>query len=155
MKKLETEALDAIVLASAGLERLGLADRITAALPPDIMLPAVGQGALCVESRAGDTITGPLLADLEHSRTRAAVTAERAFLKKLEGGCQVPIAGYAQTTDDQVHLTGLVAELDGSTILRTSMTSQRSDAESLGLRAAEELLSRGADDILTRLQQHV
>ena len=116
LRKLETENLHAIILAAAGLKRLGLSNRITQTLPFDQVLPAVGQGALGIETRRDDEQTVNLLQFLDHKPTRIAVTTERAFLKELEGGCQVPIAGLALLNEDKLSFEGLVAELDGSSI---------------------------------------
>ena len=154
LKKLESTDLDAVILAAAGLHRLGLADRITAELSPEVMLPAVGQGALCIESRRQDDLVAGRLAALDDAETRTSITAERAFLHRLEGGCQVPIAAHALCTAHEVKMTGLVAELDGSRIIRSSVGGSPQQAQSLGLQLAETLLSQGAGDILSRLQHH-
>ncbi len=114
LKKLESENFDALVLAAAGVKRLNLEHKITEYLDPEIMLPAVGQGALCIEIRKDDSTVGPLVASLEHASTRAVVAGERAFLNRLEGGCQVPIAGHGRISEKQFAITGLVAEVDGS-----------------------------------------
>ena len=153
LNKLDTTELDAVVLAAAGLKRLGWENRITERLAPEIMLPAVGQGALCIESRTNDEVVDPILAKLNHAATRTAVTAERAFLHRLEGGCQVPIAGHAIIEDEHIKLTGLVAELDGSRMIKNSMQSPLDQAQNLGTRLAEDLLAKGADEILKRLEQ--
>ncbi len=152
LKKLETEDLDAIVLAAAGVKRLELEHRITEYLDSDIMLPAVGQGALCIETRQNDRTVAPMMQDLDHGRTRAVVLGERAFLNRLGGSCQVPIAGYGEIHDDIFKLTGLVAEIDGSRIFRTFLTGAVEASESVGIRLAEELLARGADRVLQKLQ---
>jgi len=155
LKKLTTTDLDAIVLATAGLKRLGLADRITATLAPDIMLPAVGQGALCIENRTNDDIISPLVTSLDNATTHTAVIAERAFLHRLEGGCQVPIGGHATIdNDDRLTITGLVAEPDGSSLIKETVEGPCDQAKSLGLQLAEMLLSRGAAAILERLEHH-
>ncbi len=154
MKKLDSTELDAIVLAAAGVIRLGLGERITAFLKADQMLPAVGQGALCIEIRAADTPIQQIVAALDDADTRITVTAERGFLNRLEGGCQVPIAAHASRTGDQLRITGLVAELDGSRIIKGSAAGPLDQAAPLGIRLAEELLARGADLILERLKSH-
>src|SRR5205807_10222025 len=118
LRKLETEGLDALVLAVAGLRRLGLAARIAEALPTTLCLPAVGQGALAVQCRADDAVTRALLAPLDDAATRAAAQAERALLAALGGGCKVPIAAHAHLHDGELQLDGLVAEPDGSEVLR-------------------------------------
>jgi len=155
LRKLDEEQMDAIVLAAAGVKRLGLADRVTEYLSPDAMLPAVGQGALCVETRIDDPIITPLIADLNHADTRWAVLAERAFLTRLEGGCQVPIAGHATLEDGQLRLTGLVCDLDGQTMVRETLEGPAPQAESIGLELAERLLARGARTILDSLQTEI
>jgi hydroxymethylbilane synthase len=154
LKKLSTTDLDAVILAAAGLQRLGLAERITAELPPETLLPAVGQGALCIESREQDDLVAQRLAALDHAASRTAVVAERAFLTRLEGGCQVPIAAHARCSTQRLEMTGLVAELDGSRIIKASMEGPADQAHTLGLQLAENLLAQGADDILSRLQHH-
>jgi hydroxymethylbilane synthase len=154
LKKLKSTDLDAIILAAAGLERLGLGDRIKAYLSETIMLPAVGQGALCVEIRDRQEPFGSLVAALDNKDTHAAVTAERAFLRRLEGGCQVPIAAHAKIKGRQLQLSGLVAEPDGSHMITSNIQGPLEQAESLGLNLAEMLIARGAGDILERLQHH-
>ena len=152
LRKLHDQGLAAIVLAAAGLQRLGLEKHITEIIPLDVMVPAVGQGALCVETRADDSLIGPLVEELDHEPTHTAVIAERAFLKRLEGGCQVPIAGYARIDAGQVKLTGLVADIDGRQIIRNDISGPPHDAESLGIRLAEQLLSVGAEELLRYLK---
>jgi hydroxymethylbilane synthase len=155
LKKLTTTDLDAIVLAAAGLRRLGLADRITTALDADTMLPAVGQGALCIESRSNDESIASILSSLDDAATHTAVIAERAFLHRLEGGCQVPIAGHATIDqNDRMTISGLVAELDGSRVIKQTLEGPCSQAAGLGLQLAEALLAEGAASILERLEQH-
>jgi hydroxymethylbilane synthase len=151
IRKLETDQLAAVVLAAAGVKRLGLEQRITEHLTPDRMLPAVGQGALCLEIRREDPRTGPLVSSLDHLATRTAVSGERAFLRRLEGGCQVPIAGYGRIEGPHFTLTGLVADLDGSTVIKHSLSGPAESAEPIGVELAEILLSRGADAILKNL----
>lgn len=142
---------DAVVLAWAGLKRLGLADAATEILDVERSIPAIGQGALAIEIREDDAEVASLVARLDHPETRAAVTAERAMLARLEGGCQVPIAGHAVVRDGMVHLVGLVGSPDGSTILRVSRSAPVAEAERLGTAAAEDLLARGAKEILDAL----
>ncbi len=153
LKKLANTELDAIVLASAGLKRLGMADRITAYIEPEIMLPAVGQGALCIESRTDDEDIGAIVSALNHDQSQIAVQAERAFSQRLEGGCQVPIAAYATVDSKQVKVTGLVAELDGRQVLKATMEGPIEQADAIGLKLAEHLLAQGAGSILERLMQ--
>jgi hydroxymethylbilane synthase len=150
IRKLETDQLAAVVLAAAGVKRLGLEHRITEHLA-DRMLPAVGQGALCLEIRAEDPRIGPMVSTLDHPATRTAVSGERAFLMRLEGGCQVPIAGYGRIEGSHFTLTGLVAAVDGSAVIKHSLSGPAAFAERIGVELAEILLSRGADIILKKL----
>jgi hydroxymethylbilane synthase len=151
LRKLETEDLAAVVLAAAGVRRLGLEHRISEHLDPALMLPAVGQGALCIEIRRGDPYIGPMVAALDHPDTRVAVSGERAFLRRLEGGCQVPIAGHGTVDGEKFRLAGLVADVDGSTLIRHSLAGPARSAAQLGIELAEVLLSRGADALLAKL----
>lgn len=153
LKKLETEDLDAIILAAAGVKRLGLEDRITEYLDEEIMLPAVGQGALCVEIRQNDPEIKALVLPLEHQQTRTIVTAERAFLHRLEGGCQIPIAAYGKITEDTLSLSGLVADIDGTTIIKDTLSGEKHSAEKIGITLANRLLSRGAKEIMTQTER--
>jgi hydroxymethylbilane synthase len=149
LRKLDRGELDAIVLAAAGVKRLGLLDRASEVLDHDRMLPAVGQGALCVEIRAADPRIGPLVAALDDAASRLAVTAERAFLRRLEGGCQVPIAGHARIAGGDLTLTGLVADPDGRALLRDCRRGPAAAAAQIGVALAETLLARGAGGMLT------
>ncbi len=151
LKKLESEALDAIVLAAAGVRRLGLADRITQILDESILLPAVGQGALCIEIRKNDSRMAPVVADLDDLPTRQVVMGERMFLNRLEGGCQVPIAGHGHIDENGYTLTGLVCDVDGSHQVKQSQTGPLAQSEQIGLQLAETLLAMGAGEILERL----
>ncbi len=151
LKKLESEAMDAIVLAAAGVRRLGLADRITQVLDESIMLPAVGQGALCIEIRENDPRVAPVVAALDDLPTRRVVMGERMFLKRLEGGCQVPIAGHGHIDKNGYTLTGLVCDVDGSHQVKQSLTGPENQSEQVGLQLAEMLLTMGAGEILERL----
>jgi len=152
LKKLQTEDLDAIVLAAAGIRRLSLEHHITEYLQADIMLPAVGQGALCIEMRRKDPTIGPMLAALDHMNSRAVVIGERAFLNRLGGSCQVPIAGHGKIRADTFSLTGLVADVDGSRIIKASLSGPADGTETIGVQLAEQLIARGADRILDKLQ---
>ena len=152
LKKLQTENLDAIVLAAAGVIRLELEHRVTEYLDSETMLPAVGQGALCLEIRQNDPNINPLVKALDHPPSRAIVMGERAFLNRLGGSCQVPIAGHGEIKGNTFHLTGLVAEIDGSRIFKSELLGDMDSCESIGVELAEELLCRGADKILTKLQ---
>jgi hydroxymethylbilane synthase len=126
---------------------------ITQTIPFHQLLPAVGQGALGLEVRRGDQGTIDLLDFLNHEETQTAVTAERAFLKTLEGGCQVPIAGFARVNGDTLSFEGLVAELDGSKIYKETVTGRRDEAENIGIEAAQTLLASGGGDVLRRLYE--
>jgi hydroxymethylbilane synthase len=154
LRKLTEENLDAIVLAAAGMHRLGFGARISEYLSTDISLPAIGQGALGLESRIDDTETNTLIDFLNYPETAWAVTAERAVLKRLEGGCQVPIAAYGQVNGKKLVLSGLVASEDGCRFLKKRMECHVDDAEKTGTSLAEDLLARGADKILNEVYQH-
>jgi hydroxymethylbilane synthase len=143
-----SEGLDAVVLAYAGLRRLGLAAHATYVFPPEEMLPAVAQGALALEARADDAATLKRLAVLEDPATRVRVEAERGFLARIEGGCQVPIAGHATLDGDTVWMRALVASLDGTRVVRGERSGPSKDARALGVALAEELLAKGAGEIL-------
>ena len=151
LAKLDAGEFDAILLAAAGLKRLGLEERITLALAPEFSLPAIGQGAIGVECRLDDARTRELIAVLNDPATQVRVKAERAFNARLQGGCQVPIAGHALLDHDQLWLRGLVGEPDGSRIVAGEIRGPAAEAETLGAALAEELLERGADTILRRL----
>lgn len=151
LRKLDAGEYDAVILASAGLRRLGLAHRISAPIEIDEMLPAVGQGALGLETRSDDEETLELLAPLNHAQTRAACTAERALLRALGGGCQLPIAGHAVVSNEQLQLFGLVAEPSGLKIIKDSLAGTASNAEELGRELAARLLKGGAELLLSGL----
>ncbi|KGI84869.1 porphobilinogen deaminase [Exiguobacterium mexicanum] len=147
LKKLETENFNAILLAKAGLERMGWTDRVDfEALDADMMVPAVGQGVLAIESRKDDAEVTNVLQLLHDDVTAKAATAERTFLKAIEGSCHVPVGGYATVDGDDVTLTGLIASVDGKEVLRVTKTS--SDAVALGNEVADDLLGRGGREIL-------
>ena len=148
LAKLDAGEYDALILASAGLIRLGMADRIRAALPEALLLPAVGQGAVGIECRLDDAHTRALLAPLNHLETAICVSAERAMNTRLQGGCQVPIAGFATLHDGQLRLQGRVGSLDGSQLLQAEVTGAAADAVALGEQVAERLLAAGAAEIL-------
>jgi len=153
LRKLEEGNFDAIILAAAGLHRLGWKEQITEYLSPEILLPAIGQGALGIECRRDDQETNALIAFLNDSETVCTVSAERAMLIRLEGGCQVPIGGYATLSEGRVTLRGLVASLDGKEIIRETRTANASEASPLGIAVAESLLTKGADRILQEIYQ--
>jgi len=147
LRKLDEGQFDAILLASAGLKRLGWAERIAEILGPELMCPAVGQGALAIETRpegAGHDVC----AALDDPETHVAVTAERALLRALGGGCQVPIGAHATVADGRLKLTGIVASPDGAQLIRAVAEGAEADAEALGREVAAELLSQGAREIL-------
>jgi hydroxymethylbilane synthase len=146
VRKLEEGGYDAIILAAAGLTRLGKTQLVKEVLSEQFMCPAAGQGALGIEIRAGDATVGSHLAFLDNPAARAATTCERALLNKLGGGCQVPIGAFAEVRDSGLHLTAIVAQPDGSVILREQQTG--SDPIALGERVGETLLQRGATKIL-------
>ncbi|MFT0211354.1 hydroxymethylbilane synthase [Pseudomonas sp. F1_0610] len=148
LAKLDAGEYDAIILASAGLIRLGFAERIRSALPVAASLPAGGQGAVGIECRTADTELHKLLAPLHHQDTADRVTAERALNTHLNGGCQVPIACYAELEGDQLWLRGLVGQPDGSQLLRAEQRLPRAQARQLGIAVAEALLAQGAGEIL-------
>jgi hydroxymethylbilane synthase len=149
LRKLDGGEFDAILLAVAGLERLQLQARIRVRLSTEEFLPAVGQGAICIECRRDDAATSALLAPLDHAMTRRCIAAERALNAGLEGGCQVPIAGFAELHGGELHLRGLVGDPDGREILRAEIRGPVAQAETLGARLAQQLLARGAGAILT------
>ncbi|MBW2004610.1 MAG: hydroxymethylbilane synthase [Deltaproteobacteria bacterium] len=151
IRKLESVDIQAIVVAAAGLKRIGLADKITQPLSLDFMVPAVGQGALGLEFRLDDQETINMLKFLDHYATRAEVEAERSFLMELQGGCQVPIAGFARLKDNSLLLDGLVADLDGSAIFRNTVNGPPEKAKELGATLANRLLDAGAGKILEKI----
>jgi hydroxymethylbilane synthase len=152
IKKLETGDLDAIILAAAGVKRLNLERRITEYLDYDIMLPAVGQGALCIEIRKHDLEIEKIVSNLNHPETRAVIMGERAFLRTLGGSCQVPVAAYGEINKNSFTLRGLVADIDGKIIIKEIITGPENSSESLGIELAQRLLSMGADKILEKLK---
>lgn len=154
LKKLDDGEYDAIILASAGLIRLGFEDRIASRLTPEQSLPAMGQGAIGIECRTDDPDVETVIAALGHEATAFRVLAERAMNNRLNGGCQVPIAGFALLEGDELYLRGLVGEPDGSRVYRAEARMKKSDAETLGKSVAEDLLSQGAGDVLAKLGLH-
>jgi len=152
LRKLDTGGMDAIVLAAAGIRRLGLKHRITEYLDSGVMLPAAGQGALCIEVRTGDEDTGALIGELDHAETRTVVLGERAFLHRLGGSCQVPIAAHGRIEGKRFELSGLVAEPDGSRIFREVLTGPAATSGRIGTELAEKLMDQGAMTIIEKLQ---
>jgi hydroxymethylbilane synthase len=148
IRKMEEGRYDAIILAAAGLRRLGWEAKITEYIPEEMSLPAIGQGALGIEIRVDDMDTREAVSFLNDRDAAFAVRAERGFLKRLEGGCQVPIASYGRTEGDGIFLKGMVGRPDGSEIIRGSARGSTSDPEALGMGLAEQLLARGAKEIL-------
>ena len=153
LKKLDEGQYDAIILAAAGLNRLGWADRITEEISREILLPAMGQGALGLETRINDVDVQKFICDLDHEATHWAVDAERAFVDILDGGCQVPIGAYATVDGGQITVRGLVAGLDGKTIYQLDKTGPVYDADKLGRELGNELLKMGAAEILKEVLQ--
>ena len=151
LRKLRDGEFDAIVLAAAGLKRMGWVEQITEYLPSEVSLPAIGQGALGLEGRRDDAFVRGILAALDHHPTRTAVTAERALLERLEGGCQVPIAAHATLSGERLRLEGLVASVDGRRLVRDSVEGTVADARELGTRLAEQLLRQGGEAILNEI----
>ena len=151
LAKLDAGDYDAIILASAGLKRLGLAERITQCLDTRISLPAIGQGAIGIECRVDDRVLNDMLGKLHNRETGLCVAAERAMNARLGGGCQVPIAGFAEISGDQLFMRGLVGSPDGSRIYRSESFGKPEQAEIIGQKIAEELLAQGADKVLQAL----
>lgn len=151
LRKLRDGEFEAIVLAAAGLKRMGWAEQITEYLPPEVSLPAIGQGALGLEGRRDDEFVCEIVSALEHQPTRTAVMAERALLDRLEGGCQVPIAAHATLAGKRLRLDGLVASVDGRRIVQDSVEGLAADARELGTRLAEQLLRQGGAAILNEI----
>ncbi len=151
LAKLDAGEYDAIILASAGLKRLDFAARITENLATDVSLPAIGQGAIGIESRSDDAELNAMLTQLHDEATGLCVSAERAMNARLSGGCQVPIAGFAEIKGDQLFMRGLVGSPDGSQIYRSEFSGTFAQAEAIGRHIAEDLLAQGADKILQAL----
>jgi len=151
LRKLEKEGLSAIILASAGLIRLGMAERITQLLPEDIMIPAIGQGALGIEIRSEDKSIKDIVSFLNHKETEICIKAERSFLKELGGGCQIPIAAYAKIKGNKLFIRGMVSDLEAERFLIDSLEGDFDIPEDIGKRLADRLLKKGADKILEEL----
>ncbi len=149
--KLDAGEYDAILLAAAGIIRLGLDERITQLIPHSVLLPAIGQGAIGIECRAGDDVVQELITPLNHGNTSLCVQAERAFSRRLFGGCQLPIAGQASITADEIELTGIIARVDGSEVIKSELKGNIADGDNIGTALAETLLGRGGDKILKEL----
>jgi hydroxymethylbilane synthase len=151
LKKLETLDLDAVVLAVAGLIRLGLQHRITERLHPELSLPAIGQGALAIEIREDDPRVAPIVGSIDHRETRLATAAERAFLRRLGGSCVTPVAAFGQIEGDSLVLTGMVASLDGKRMVKEVLRGEASTPDAVGRALAEALLAAGAGEILREI----
>ena len=149
--KLDAGEYDGILLAAAGIIRLGMQERITQFLPHELLLPAIGQGAIGIECRAGDDVVEELIAPLNHKETSTCVHTERAFSRRLFGGCQLPIAGQATINGNEITLNGLIAKTDGSDVVQSELTGSQDDFDNIGTTLAETLLQRGGDKILEAL----
>jgi hydroxymethylbilane synthase len=148
IRKIEQERLHGIVVAAAGMRRMGWLDRISHFIPAELMIPAVGQGVLALETRRDDGALKEVLACLHHKRTWQAVVAERAFLRRLGGGCQLPVGGYAEIRGDTLFINGLLGTPDGLAMVRNEFRGPVADGETLGTALAEDLLSRGGQAML-------
>ena len=148
IRKMKEEDLDGIILAYAGVKRLGLEDEISDYLPTDIMMPAVGQGVIAVEAREDDQDVLSLLNRINDSSVQFSTMAERSFLNELQGGCQVPVASVAELQGDRIVLQGLVASLDGTEVFRGNCEGSRDEAEKMGRQLARQLMKKGADRVL-------
>lgn len=151
IRKMEDGEVEGILLAGAGLKRLGLLDRAAQIFEPDFFLPAVGQGALCIEARKNDPELEKVNIALDHQKTRKEVLGERAFLHKLGGSCQIPVAGYGIIRGSSYTLTGLVADIEGKRVVQETITGDAEDYQNIGLALADNLLTKGADKILREL----
>lgn len=152
LRRYKENGWDGMILARAGLERLNLADAIAQVIDPAVMIPAVGQGALGIEIRRGDEQTLAIVQALEHSDTRSAADAERAFLRRLEGGCQAPIGAFAVVEGDQLSLAGVISSLDGRQTIRGETEGETKDAEEIGRTLAERLLAEGGAAIMAEIE---
>ena len=152
LQKMEEGYCDAMIMAGAGLQRLGLEKHITEIIDPEKITPAVSQGAIAIETRIGDTEVDELMARLNHQPTWDAITAERAFLAHLEGGCQVPLGCYSKVENEQLTLSGFVASIDGKEYIRETISGKLSDGAKLGVQMALNMLERGAGPILKEIK---
>jgi hydroxymethylbilane synthase len=155
IEKLDSSDWDGMILAKAGVTRLGWAKRITEILPFEVMLPAVGQGALAIECRSDDALVQDMLHPLHHTPTAKTVTAERALLRYLEGGCQIPIGAYGQITGNTLYLDAVVGSLDGKQLVRGRNAGSISNAEQIGIDLAKDLLQQGAKEILEEIRNTI
>jgi hydroxymethylbilane synthase len=155
LRKQQDGLYDAILLASAGLHRMGWQQRIAQTLDPELMAPAIGQGALGIEIRAGDDATREILQPLNHAATATTTSAERALLRALGGGCQVPLGGYALLAGGRLHLSAVVVSPDGATLVGAHEEGSPDDPEGLGLRVAQQLRAQGAEDIMRSVLENL
>ncbi len=153
IRKMKTEGMDAIILAYAGVKRMGYLEEVTDLLSSAVMLPAVGQGAIGIEIRQGDTAVAEKVKTIHHEASGTEVTAERAFMRRLEGGCQVPIACQARAADEELIIYGFVASLDGKSVFRSQLRGQPGQAEELGKMLAAQVLTMGADTVLEEIRR--
>ncbi|PKM76789.1 MAG: hydroxymethylbilane synthase [Firmicutes bacterium HGW-Firmicutes-15] len=153
IKKMEEQDLDGIILAYAGVKRLGFTGKISEMIATDIMLPAVGQGAIAIELREEDNETLKVISPINNLHTKLETMAERALLRELEGGCQVPIASLAQIKGNILYIEGLVASMNGQRVIKESLTGDLNKAEEIGRSLAQSLLNRGADSILAEIRE--
>jgi len=152
LKKMEDGFCDAMIMAAAGLQRLGLEKYITEIIDPEVILPAVSQGAIAIETRIGDTEIEELMAKLNHIETWEAITAERAFLAKLQGGCQVPLGCFSVIENEKLTLHGFVASIDGKQYIRETISGDLNHGASLGIELAEKMEKKGATEILNKIK---
>ena len=148
IKKFVKSKWDAIILARAGVERLKLKNYISSVIDVDTLLPAVGQGALGIEIKSSNKFADKIVKSIHHENTFAAVSAERAFLKKLEGGCQIPIGAFAEVKSNGLYITGIVASIEGDITLKKTIRGKKSDSEKLGIQLASDMIKAGAKKIL-------
>ena len=153
IRKMKIEGMDAIILAYAGVKRMGYLEEVTELLSSAVMLPAVGQGAVGIEIRQGDAAVAEKVKTIHHKASGTEVMAERAFMRRLEGGCQVPIACQARAADEELSIDGLVASLDGKSVFRSQLRGQSGQAEELGQMLAAQVLNMGADMVLEEIRR--
>jgi hydroxymethylbilane synthase len=152
LKKMEEGYCDAMIMAAAGLQRLGFEKYITEIIDPEMILPAVSQGAIAIETRIGDTEIEAIMTRLNHTQTWDAIVAERKFLSELQGGCQVPLGCFSEIENEKLTLHGFVASIDGKQYIRESVTGELKDGASLGIRLAEKMQEKGATEILNKIK---
>lgn len=155
IKKIETEGLDGIILAAAGLIRMGWKDKISEIISPEVLLPAMGQGAVGIEARKNDVDNQVLLADMDDENTHLSLDAERAIVTRLEGGCNVPIGAFATIDDDEMTIKGLVASLDGKTVYQKELKGVKTNAIKMGMEVGDALLEMGGDKIMKDIHENL